>query len=48
MIVDELIVRQPVQHARLTDGRVAYDDQLEQEILVGYALAFEYLIGHLS
>ena len=46
VILHKFVVRQTVQHARFSDRRVAYDDQLEQEVLIRHRLVFEDLIRH--
>jgi hypothetical protein len=47
VILHEFVIGKPVQHARFSDRRVAYDDQLEQEVLVRDRFVFEDLVRHI-
>ena len=47
VILYELVVSQAMQHARFSNRRVAYDDQLEQEVLIRDRLVFKDLVRHL-
>ena len=41
MILNEFVRRESVQEAGLADAWVAYDDEFEEEILVGEGFSFE-------